>query len=308
MKNNTYLYIITFFLFIFFSCESSLKHQRYKIEVFLFENIDNSKNAKFNGDITKLFYPIEINNIGYVPVVTFTRLDVDSTSENLIRLDFEDESSIAKIQKSVGSYGYNSYKNYLTEEIPKLKIGEVLAQKSNKIALLSLSEIEESGMILSNDKNLSGSNIFKNSEEIKKEIIKRLENGETEFQLYYKPKFDNGGNHTPIFDPFIITVTTELINISNTALSIEERQELADNFFNEYFDNRAFVSVRKSNNDSNPTIFDPGEADMYLSSLVMRESLLDFNITNIEISRETNKISGLYLIEVNKGTVVNEQH
>lgn len=90
----------------------------------------------------------------------------------------------------------------------------------------------------------------------------------------------------------------DLQNVINPENDIVLRRQKAEEVWNTYFSDQAYVATPKFKGDQNPEIWDPGEGEAYfVSRLAILESLTKLTVTRMEMSKTSGKISGIHIIE-----------
>ena len=208
-------------------------------------------------------------------------------------------------------------------ELPELwKKNKFVNAKSN--ILLFASEINEDDIIFA-DKSYEFLSSFKNvnivkSEETYRTILSKLFCNskilKPKIYIFYNLKSftskkpitvgGDGGNDLTTTNPCKTTTISsgldlkeDLVEIIDTKRSTSERIHLAEQVWNKYFDNDAYVAKYLHENDKNSEIWEQGEAKEYFTSrLAIMKSIYDVNIFRIEYSKEDpTKISGIHIVE-----------
>jgi len=101
------------------------------------------------------------------------------------------------------------------------------------------------------------------------------------------------GNSLPEAEP----LRQELLKIIDTKRPRQEREKIAAQVWDEYF----YPDVYVQNSDE---FWNPGNGKSYLAHLVTLPSIIDICILKIERDKETNKISGLKVIETRNSSFI----
>ena len=94
----------------------------------------------------------------------------------------------------------------------------------------------------------------------------------------------------------------ELLKIIDTKRTDRYRREIAEKVWSTYFYNKAYIDNLSDINDKNPEHWSPGNGKKYLTEhLALLPSIIDIKIISVDIHNETQKISGLSVMETNNG-------
>lgn len=90
----------------------------------------------------------------------------------------------------------------------------------------------------------------------------------------------------------------DIKEVLDTSLDYDTRRENAKNIFKKYFDEQAYVALYNDPTSKNPKIWDAGEGILYfVDRLAALESVNNISVFRAEFSKETGKISGVYIVE-----------
>ena len=101
------------------SCVTKVKKE-ISIEVYSAKNLVESENSELPSLLKSLLEPIDMDSIGYIPTITFKRVDMDKNNFEVIEIP---TNEIGEFQKSLSTYSFNDYvSDYSDSELSSSKL------------------------------------------------------------------------------------------------------------------------------------------------------------------------------------------
>lgn len=289
------------------SCNNSLKNTNIDILI-----CENPAAQKLTDDVREILQPFKKGNTIYLP-----QGNVFNTSGKLsyvkqkgwmdkIRGNITKNTSFLILKEKIS--------NYLKElDISRLKLKEPL--NINELSNLSANYNVVLGF--STNSSISTTSyafkLFTNTTNLTNYIRDSIlvNSPEAKILIVYNPTFTDQSNYrdtgTIMSSSDNEPLRLELLKIIDTKRSRREREEVAQNVWDEYFSPEVYVDNLMDENDKNPEHWSPGNGKSYFAHLVTLPSIIDIKILTVERDKETQKISGLRVCEIRNGSKINRK-
>lgn len=102
-----------------------------------------------------------------------------------------------------------------------------------------------------------------------------------------------------------LNLKEDLLRIIDTKKTYKERDLIANEVWNKYFDENASIKMYVNLNDKYPDQWESGDGKNYLvDRLAFMSSIIDINIIRVEFHRDTNKISSITAVECHNASEI----
>ncbi|MFS4448370.1 hypothetical protein [Maribacter sp. 2307UL18-2] len=310
MKNLIAKVSLLIFTFGIVGCEAP--RENLALTLVLDNAIGDDKYPQYVKDIAMPFHKTECEMDFLLKPISFVRADIKRTEVESNAWHFEN------IGDNTVEFSSGWLQQYFTDSLttpylkqPKggkeLKLASYLTKTDNIVVLYSEeSELDEyEGVpVLHTSKEVHSKIAETACDNPSKKVVVIINPRELEEMRLESPPLpigdplltENPCGMETLVDAFELKSRIQaIIDVNQTD---EQRLYKAEAVYRDFFDDKAYVASYKSKGDSNPDVYDPGEAIHYFTSkLAVLESIHDVAIFRLETSKKSGKISGMHIAE-----------
>lgn len=319
MKKNAFIFCLSLILLTFYSCGNDTVS--IPITFVLDKPLNEGKYPDYFKEITT---PFSSNNCEFdylMKPISVTRLDIKKASVETNAWYFEQmgDNTVEFSEIWLSQF----FKDSLVDKHLTLPAKRVITKNTvdsylKKEGVLTLIYSENS-----DNESYNESTIYTNAKEINEQIRANVcgSNYKEIVVLINLSNFSSKNTEllpidevvkTPTKNPCNLQTTSKALNLKddllriiNTKKSYKERDVIAKQVWEKYFDKNASIKMYVNLNDKYPDLWESGDGKNYLvNRLAYMSSIIDINITRVEFHRDTNKISSITTVECHNASEI----